>query len=176
MTVRGICDRLDAMVSGGVKYIRVVDYKRGHRTFALGDIYAGEDLQMLLYLFGLCENGDMPASVMYLPFGKISREHSDGSDIEEKTLKSMNRYIKEHSPAGMVISGSPDMPENKGLTEISKEAFESLKNYCRAYVNAKIQETLSGMASACPASEDSCEYCSHSLFCGRRSENAKKRA
>ena len=176
ITIKGVCDRLDTMVSGGVKYIRVVDYKRGSHTFRLGDVYAGEDLQMLLYLFGLCENGDLPASVMYLPYGKISRERSDGSDIEEKTLKSLNRYIKEHSPAGIVVSGSPDVPENKGLTDISREAFDSLKNYCRAYVNAKIQETLSGMAGACPDSEESCEYCAHALFCGRKQTRQKKRS
>ncbi len=183
--IRGVCDRIDAMVKDGKKYIRVVDYKRGKRAFDLKDIYNGENLQMLLYLFGLCdEGGDLPSSVMYTPVGKESFTKLSGGDLEGAKEKSRKSYIRSHSPSGLVIESSPEKEElseaERRLTEaygkvrdgyisvtgISDEAFSSLKKYCRSYVNAKVKEALSGMAGACPRKSEACEYCEYGLFCG----------
>ena len=183
--IRGICDRIDTMVKDGKKYIRVVDYKRGKRAFDLKDIYNGENLQMLLYLFGLCEEGgDLPSSVMYTPVGKESFTKQGGGSFEAAKEKSIKSYIRSHSPSGLLVESSPEKEELQkeeaklteaygkvrdgyiSVTGISDEAFSSLKKYCRSYVNAKVKEALSGMAGACPRKSDSCEYCEYGLFCG----------
>lgn len=184
--VSGVCDRIDSMVRDGKKYIRVVDYKRGSRTFDLADIYKGENLQMLLYLFGICGDGSVPSSVMYLPVGKVSFESSGGGDIGEKSQKSLQNYMREHSPAGLILSDSPEKEDIDALnsaltakygkvrggyassTEISPEVYEALKGYCKSYVNAKAEEAASGMAGACPEDGDVCKYCEYSLFCGKK--------
>ena len=186
ITISGICDRIDTMQTDGGKFVRVVDYKRSSRTFELEDIFKGEDLQMLLYLFGVCVNDPSlrPSSVMYLPVGKISYENSDGSDIEEKSNKSLQKYMREHSPAGMILSDSPEKPELDALneqltarygkvrggytshTEVTPEVFGALRAYCTSYVNTRARETASGMAGACPRDDAVCEYCEYSLFCG----------
>ena len=50
-----------------------MDYKSGGKTFRLSDVYYGLSLQMLVYLFSICENGTgrlagaLPAGVLYLP-------------------------------------------------------------------------------------------------------------
>ena len=186
VNISGICDRIDSLEADGKRYIRVVDYKRGTRDLSLDDIYKGENLQMLLYLFGICgsDSGALPSSVMYLPVGKISYETSDGSDIADKALKSRRKYIKEHSPSGILLSNSPENADiaalNEALTDrfgktrggyvaptvISPEIYEAMKSYCASYVSTKAREAAAGMAGACPSDPGVCDYCEYSLFCG----------
>ena len=182
--IKGACDRVDSLIKDGKKYIRVIDYKRGDRKFSLTDIYNGGNLQMLIYLFGLCGEGALPSSVMYVPVGKDKLYKSGFSDPERARHESEKAYVKSHTPHGLIVEGSPEKEELKKLEErlserygnarngyikmedISGSAFEALKSYCRSFVNAKVKEVVSGMAGACPGSSESCEYCEYSLFCG----------
>lgn len=54
LTVRGIVDRMDIYRDGDSIYVRVVDYKTGSKTFSLQKAMKGENIQLLLYLFALC--------------------------------------------------------------------------------------------------------------------------
>jgi len=54
LRVRGIVDRLDVYRENGTVYIRVADYKTGAKTFSLTDVMRGKNIQLLLYLFSLC--------------------------------------------------------------------------------------------------------------------------
>ena len=70
----GKVDRVDGWVKEGKLYLRVVDYKSGKKSFDLGAVRTGLDIQMLLYLFTLQKAGKAyfgrdiePAGIMYLP-------------------------------------------------------------------------------------------------------------
>lgn len=73
--LEGKVDRVDGWIDGGKLYLRVVDYKTGKKSFELGDIARGMNLQMLLYLFALEKEGKqlfgdqeiVPAGVLYFP-------------------------------------------------------------------------------------------------------------
>lgn len=47
---------MDVLEREGVRYVRVVDYKSGHKSFNLSDVCYGLNMQMLIYLFSICEN------------------------------------------------------------------------------------------------------------------------
>ena len=70
--VSGKVDRVDVLRRDGHAYVRVVDYKTGSKDFSLDEVYAGLNLQMLLYLFSICNMpegrfaGAVPAGVLYL--------------------------------------------------------------------------------------------------------------
>ncbi len=72
VTFVGKVDRVDEFDRGdGRKYIRVIDYKTGAKTFDIKHIFYGIDVQMLLYLYALsaCDGrykGMLPAGVLYL--------------------------------------------------------------------------------------------------------------
>ena len=57
VAISGFVDRVDGWVHDGRLYVRVMDYKTGHKSFDLTDVWHGLNLQMLLYLFTLEEKG-----------------------------------------------------------------------------------------------------------------------
>ena len=73
LAVRGSVDRVDLCEKDGKTYVRVVDYKSGGKEFELSDILYGLNLQMLLYLFTIEQNGTgkyedaVPAGILYYP-------------------------------------------------------------------------------------------------------------
>jgi ATP-dependent helicase/nuclease subunit B len=83
VAISGFVDRVDGWVHDNKLYLRVMDYKTGHKSFDLTDVWHGLNLQMLLYLFTLEEKGlpgetrpIVPAGVLYLP---AREEHLSGS-------------------------------------------------------------------------------------------------
>ncbi len=71
--VEGVVDRVDVYRRGEKRYVRVVDYKSGRKSFSLSDICFGLNMQMLIYLFSICSGQErddfqsLPAGVLYLP-------------------------------------------------------------------------------------------------------------
>ena len=74
LRVNGKVDRVDGWIKDDRLYLRVVDYKTGKKSFDLAEVRMGLDIQMLLYLFALKNEGNayfgrdvVPAGVLYLP-------------------------------------------------------------------------------------------------------------
>ena len=66
------------MRKNGKTYLRVIDYKSGGKDFVLSDVLSGLNMQMLIYLFAIGENGEekygdvFPSGVLYMPAKKGS--------------------------------------------------------------------------------------------------------
>ncbi len=56
VNIYGIIDRVDAYKKGEDVYLRVIDYKTGHKEFSPDDMAEGANLQMFLYLKSLVES------------------------------------------------------------------------------------------------------------------------
>ncbi len=75
LSLSGYVDRVDSWVKDAKRYLRVVDYKTGRKSFDFSDVADGRGLQMLLYLFALRREGRSlfgpeelaPAGVLYIP-------------------------------------------------------------------------------------------------------------
>ncbi len=96
VSVSGMVDRVDGWEKDGRLYIRVMDYKTGHKSFDLTDVWHGLNLQMLLYLFALEEKGMpgdrrevVPAGVLYLPAReeKLTGSRSMDEDTRRHALE-----------------------------------------------------------------------------------------
>lgn len=73
LQIKGSIDRVDRMERDGKAYLRVVDYKSGGKEFLLSDVLNGLNMQMLIYLMCLWQNGAerygevIPAGILYMP-------------------------------------------------------------------------------------------------------------
>ncbi len=92
LVLTGIADRVDGWLHDGKLYLRIVDYKTGKKSFELSDVLYGMNLQMLLYLFSLEENGSLlygkeivPAGVLYIPAKDVVI--SAGANLSDAELK-----------------------------------------------------------------------------------------
>lgn len=190
IVIKGICDRLDVSETSGGRFLRVVDYKRGKKDLPLETVYSGENLQMLLYLFGLCEQENaLPSAVLYQPIGANELDKYSGDDREGSGLEQKQKNERIHAVGGLAVREAPDEGEltqlNERYTElygktrngyctpkyISKRSFSGLREYCKAYVNAQVIQVNSGMVSAYPHKAEDCAYCPYALFCGGRADS-----
>lgn len=190
VVVEGVVDRVDVMNKGGKRYIRVVDYKSGIKSFALHDVLYGLNMQMLVYLFTIAENGTgkladaIPAGVLYMPARDRYVTAARGSDAanvqktrekewrmsgllleDEEALRGMERDI-----AGIYI---PVKLDKSGKLETS-----SLATYAElGKLAKKVKRQISQMAEllgkgaieACPIGDGgriTCEYCDYKALCG----------
>lgn len=95
----GKVDRVDGYIKDNRLYIRVMDYKSGKKSFSLSDIWYGLNMQLVLYLQALQDEGltryqeqlsaelceIVPAGMLYVP----AREETLDADrdIDAETLK-----------------------------------------------------------------------------------------
>ncbi|MBE6662143.1 MAG: hypothetical protein E7606_02535 [Ruminococcaceae bacterium] len=104
----GKVDRVDTYHKDGKMYIRVIDYKTGQKSFSLKDIKEGYNIQLLLYLFAICDTrsdyfrriigcevGDVlsPAGALYLSMAVPNLSRKVG-DTDEKTLEAASGQLK----------------------------------------------------------------------------------
>ena len=179
--LRGKVDRVDTYEDGeGKIYIRVADYKTGSKKFELSNVEKGRDLQMLLYLFSICENGKKrygeelaPAGVMYVSVRPAAQNVDLGALSPEEKNKNSGLLLDndevlsamEPSLEGRFIPVSVGRGGKKKGTLLSEDAFASLRDEVVKTVLAACDELRSGKADACPEDKSACEYCKMHAVC-----------
>ncbi len=87
-------DRVDGYIKNGRLYLRVMDYKSGTKKFSLSDIWYGLNMQMIIYLYALQQEGleryrarltaeldeIVPAGVLYVPVHEELPDTARGTD------------------------------------------------------------------------------------------------
>lgn len=96
LKIRGSVDRVDTMRKNGKTYLRVIDYKSGGKDFVLSDVLSGLNMQMLIYLFAIGENGEekygdvFPSGVLYMPAKKAQMLSAE----KQQTKKCLSKKSK----------------------------------------------------------------------------------
>ena len=98
----GTIDRVDLYVDPqGQRFVRIIDYKTGRKTFRLADALYGLNMQMLVYLAALVENGqEFPAGILYMPAAEPSVSVDRGTG-EDKIKAEADKQLK---MSGLVLS------------------------------------------------------------------------
>lgn len=196
--VQGTVDRVDTFEKDGRTYVRIVDYKTGSKVFDMAEIAGGLNLQMLIYLFSICKNGQSrygkptPAGVLYLP-AKLPVTRIDGdvppSILEQERLKTMkmNGLLLDQPDildAMEIGNGGLFIPVSLTASGVSKarSSLASLEQF--GWIEQHIQKLLLQMATllhegkidAVPVSgiTDSCLYCEYRDVCGHEPEDASR--
>lgn len=192
LTVRGSVDRVDLCELDGVRYVRVVDYKTGTKTFHLSDILYGINLQMFLYLSAIERDttarygGEItPAGVLYMP--AVSPSVSADGTADEKTVRNMilekytmkgvilddNQIITamEHDGKGVYIpvklSGDKVTAGKSSLATL--EEIGAIFRRIETLMTQMAEALYNGNVDALPLTGDydACEYCRYRSVCLR---------
>ncbi len=195
VSVNGKIDRVDIMDKGGVKYVRIIDYKTGKKEFRLSDIIYGMNMQMLIYLAAICENGrsrygeTVPAGVLYMPASRPSVSAARGEpagSIEKEAAKQLKmdglitdnpEVIRgmEKNAAGKYIPASlKDGIPSKTSSVASPEELKSILKYTKDLIYKMSVELQSGDIQALPLTGkyDACAWCPYAPVCGHENGDA----
>ena len=195
--VIGRVDRVDVYRDGDVAYVRVVDYKTGPKEFRLSEVAAGLNLQMLLYIFSLWDNGAaryggkvVPAGVLYLPARMpIIKAAPEKSDVEQKRehirAMRMNGLLLDDPavltamesdgaglfiPAKLTQSGAPDAYSSvASLAQLGR-----LRRRAERLLGEMVESLRAGRVAATPARSsqmDACAYCDYRAVCGHEADD-----
>ena len=192
----GIVDRADLFKADGKEYLRIIDYKSGKKSINENNLANGINLQMLLYLFALCDSrgeyaGSVPAGVLYTPLlgtdgdPMASRSEAEasatGTELKSSGLIMSDRTIfeaMEHGVNGVYIPVSSTQKGDiaKRSSCVSPHSMERLREFTYTALKDMASGLLSGDITALPlADPDPCKYCSFSNICGH-DDNSRRTA
>lgn len=199
ITVGGKVDRVDIMKDENKAYLRVVDYKTGGKDFKLSDVFDGLNMQMLIYLMCLWDNGKarygdiIPAGILYVPANNSGDQlERNASEEEVETQKILNGRMNgmiledeqvldgmEEGCKGYFINAFIDDKGRMKGTFLSIDGFRRLHKKIDELLRDMGQALHGGKIEALPVIGTSsykytCEYCDFKDIC-RRSENDASR-
>lgn len=185
----GKVDRVDLYRrDDGVTYVRVVDYKTGGTTFALYKLAAGMGMQMLNYLYTVCDNSDRylqggsrlrPGGVLYHPVEELTIKSEEKSD-KRITNMQMNGLVL--NDADVVDAMQKDQKKTFCPAYLDKEhkvqgsvatlqQFDVLRKVMEDLLVRMGESLLNGDVAAAPVAPDNkhspCSYCEYRPICGR---------
>lgn len=196
--IDGKIDRVDVMDNDGVRYLRVVDYKTGKKEFKLSDVVYGMNMQMLVYLAALYENGEkrygtfQPAGVLYMPANRPSVPAERG--VETKSIESKaERQLRmdglvlddpeiitamDHEASGQYLpvglkNGVPDKRDHL----ISPSELKAVLNYLKTLIADMASELQQGEIAAVPLNGkryNACEWCPYQCVCGHEKDDLSR--
>ncbi len=185
----GKVDRVDLFVRfDGKAFVRVVDYKTGTKTFDLNELSAGLNMQMLLYLYNICDHperfntdGVQPAGVLYHPLSDLIVDRKTGDKAQTERLKSMKMDGIVLDDASVVQAMERDNGKLFIPAEIAKDGkpkgsviteaqFALLRNVVEQLLVNMANDLLDGDIAALPIQRGEytpCTYCDYRAVCAR---------
>ena len=190
--IKGKIDRVDAYAGGdGTLHVLVCDYKTGQKKFEMKNVELGLDLQMLLYMFSVWENGEeffgqkpTPAGVMYIGIRPKNLDLTVSGTAAAEIVKSGvftsdASVLRALDPAldGEVIPVTlkdiEDFASGENVAAlVSPEGMNELKTKVKKTVLDIAKDICGGKAPAKPIKEGSgspCRYCEYRAVCRRMS-------
>lgn len=198
VAVRGKVDRVDVMQRNGVSYVRIIDYKSSNKSFRLSDVLAGLNMQMLIYLFTIIQNGGerygtmLPAGILYMPAKRPEASlgrHASQSEIQKEKIKAvaMNGLVlddplvirgMEHDAEGIFIPAKINAKGGTAGTVIRLAQMGRLEEKVSALI-AQMGEMLHcGEVGAVPSlarGSLACDWCDFKSVCGHADDDAVNR-
>lgn len=183
--IEGRIDRVDTWKNGSHLYARVIDYKSGSNTFDISRVWAGLDLQLMLYLRAVLgwNKGPMPAGVFYLSLKKpvVDEESLDDSVIEEAiaeqllmdgvfiddpdVIAALDEGAKEAKPQVIALKGRKKTEPDNSL---SADLLEKLLDHTVHAAENCVRSVLDGDIRVFPIEgkeRGGCEYCDYAAIC-----------
>ncbi len=192
VSLSGKIDRVDTYENETGRYARVVDYKTGNKEFKLEEVLYGLNMQMLIYLFALCDDprqpfGEVqPAGILYMP-GNISAAKLPPDSGEKEVRETITKGLR---MSGIVLEEEPVLrameqelegkyiPAKRKKDESftsdshvkSGEEFQKLRQMVYRNIREMAEDLTQGHIAPMPVRWKSgrmpCAYCDYRALCG----------
>jgi len=195
MTLRGQIDRIDICETDSDVYVKVVDYKSGHRTFDLAALYYGLQLQLIVYLNVAVEKARLsyphknviPAAVLYYHVSDpmLSEEAElNPVELEQRLLEKLKMTGIVNEDEGIIKRLDRDFTSKSSVIPVARKkdgAFTSNSSVLGVedfavlsdFVNRKIKAMGGAINGGDIAmnpyeskGETGCKYCGFKFVCG----------
>ena len=194
VVIHGKIDRVDVFRNGQEQYARVIDYKSGGKDFRLEDVVHGLNMQMLVYLFALCDDESAPygpvrpAGILYMPGKLLAAEVAPGAGDEsarqaveislkmkgmllddETVLRAMERELEGKYIPARLKKGSDQLTSASRVK--TKEEFEAIRKMVYDNIREMADHLVRGEVEPMPvrsASLNPCDNCAYGLLCNNR--------
>ncbi len=187
----GKVDRVDLFVRfDGKAFVRVVDYKTGSDTFALSDLSYGLNMQMLLYLYTVCDYPERllptaeqltPAGVLYHPLSDLAVSRDAGDKAQKKRLASMCMdglvlddasvvQAMEQNAEGLFVPAKIDKGGQATGNVATAAHFALLRGVVEQMLVNMAESLLDGDITALPTKRGDraqCQWCDYRSICAR---------
>ena len=187
VTVGGTIDRADTFTAAdGRRYIRVIDYKTGHKVFRLADVLYGLNMQMLVYLAALVESGQRcPAGILYMPAAEpeVPGDRGDSprelEEAAEKQLRMSGLVLEdeeiiramEDGAKGKFIPASlkKDGGLGRGSSALGEEDLRRVLEHSKRLIASMSRALREGRVAADPTmvNQNDCRFCPYGSVCGK---------
>ena len=191
VVLSGKIDRVDTFQDTAGNYARVVDYKTGNKEFRLEEVLYGLNMQMLIYLFTLCDDpagpfGEVePAGILYMPGGitavktapdagqeEIQAQVSKGLRMsgivldEDRVLRAMERDLEGKF---IPVKRKKDQTFAAGSMVQSGEEFLRLREIVYQNIRQMAEDLSQGKVAPLPVRgktvKNPCSYCPFGKTC-----------
>lgn len=184
LRIEGRIDRIDTWRQGDKVYARVIDYKSGFNSFDIARVWAGLDLQLMLYLRAALgwRQEPLPAGVFYL---SLKKPFMDTTSLDEKEIESL--FVNDLLMDGVFIDdpqviAALDRGTREGTNQviafrgrgktadncISADLLERLLAHTVKAAQDTVRAVMEGDIRVLPLDESQkggCEYCNFMSVC-----------
>ena len=172
----GRIDRVDCFEENGKRYYRVIDYKSGSTKLSLGQLYAGLQLQLMIYMAVCIKNGGEPAGAFYFHVADpyIDTQSRDPEAVEKDRVAKL-RLDGVYLSDDKIVSAMAEHPEDVIPTRVryaglSEDDFSLLIDHVIRKATELAESILSGRTEINPVQVGQrlpCEYCDARAACHR---------
>ena len=174
VTVRGVIDRID-VASGDESNYRIVDYKTGNTRLELKQVYAGLQLQLMVYLDAaekimqdkFPEQNFAADGAYYYVAKDPMVELDDGEEASDEEIEKMLEKELQMSGLGQNLFEEAGI-KKKGLRPAPGE-IKAVMEFAKDKMEEIGKDILEGKIQAKPyrmGKHTGCEYCSYKGICG----------
>ncbi len=172
LNLTGKIDRVDAYETEEGRYIRVIDYKTGKKTFNINDIIHCTDIQLMMYLDALVESDENNkyggAFFFCLDDYLLKSDHDEEDDKIEEKMENAMKLKGIVLDKAQVIEAFDKATVNRIQNKATYDQFKIISNYLKLMIGQLWMSLQKGNIDINPyhrSNSTPCTYCPYSSIC-----------
>ncbi len=176
VVIEGIADRIDEKIENGKKFLRIVDYKTGNKSFKMENLENGTEIQLLVYLFSILNDKKLYGKEE-IGFGGAMYISYNLGVVQAERGCSMEKIYSEAREKILFSGVSNEIFENDEkakITYINERILEKTRNKLEDEIRKVSDDILHNIYTDTPNMIDGidpCDWCDNAYICRHRRKN-----